>query len=60
MRELYVIEYLVQILYYPFASGVFDLALIKQGDSITRICSLAYELLESAVGGYTINEMYAS
>ncbi len=60
MRELYLVEYIVQVLYYPFASKSFNLMKITQEDLITRLCKDAYVLLKSSVGGYEINEMYAS
>ena len=60
MRELYLVEYIVQILYFPFATKSFNLMKITQEDLITRLCKNAYVLLKSAVGGYEINEMYAS
>lgn len=60
MRELYLVEYIVQILYFPFATKSFNLMRITQEDLITRLCQNAYVLLKSAVGGYEINEMYAS
>lgn len=60
MRELYLIEHIVQILYYPFATGKFTLANLTQSEPITKICQQAYVLLKNAVGGYTVNEMYAS
>lgn len=60
MRELYLVEYIVQILYFPFATKSFRLDRLQQDDLITRICQIAYELLKSAVGGYEINEMYAT
>ena len=60
MRELYLVEHLVMILYYPFASHTFELDRIRQNEPITRICSLAYVLLKNAVGGYIFSELYAS
>eukprot|EP00347_Sterkiella_histriomuscorum_P021853 403332539 len=60
VRELYLIELIVQILYYPFATGAHNLDDITVNDQITKICTLAYVLLKNAVGGYEINEMYAS
>jgi|LauGreDrversion4_2_1035121.scaffolds.fasta_scaffold61767_4 hypothetical protein len=60
MRELYLVEYIVQILYFPFVTKNFNLAKITQEDLITRLCKAAYELLKNSVGGYEINEMYAS
>jgi len=60
MRENYLVEYIVQILYFPFATRSFRLERLRQEDLITRLCQNAYILLKSAVGGYEINEMYAS
>lgn len=60
MRELYLVEMIVQILYYPFATGKWELAKLTQSDHITKVCQMAYVLLKNAVGGYTVNEMYAS
>jgi hypothetical protein len=60
LRELYLVEYIVQILYFPFATKSFRLERLQQDDLITRLCQIAYELLKSAVGGYELNEMYAT
>ncbi len=38
MRELYLCEYIVQILYFPFATKSFKLDRLKQEDLITRLC----------------------
>jgi hypothetical protein len=59
-RELYLIEMLVQILYYPFSTGAYNMDKLRQDEDITRICQLSYDLLKFAVGGYELNEMYAS
>jgi hypothetical protein len=60
LRELYLVEYIVQILYFPFATKTYTLAEITQDDYITLLCQDAYQLLDAAVGGYEINERYAS
>ena len=60
LRELYLVEYIVQILYFPFATKTYTLSLITQDDYITLLCQDAYQLLDAAVGGYEINERYAS
>jgi hypothetical protein len=60
LRELYLVEYIVQILYFPFATKTYTLSEITQDDFITLLCQDAYQLLDAAVGGYEINERYAS
>ena len=40
MRELKVVEVLVDILHYPFANNLFDLDLIRQGMPVTKVCVL--------------------
>jgi len=42
MRELRVIEAVVEYLHVPFASGAFKLENLKQDSSITLLCTLAY------------------
>lgn len=60
MRELRVIECLVEILHVPFASGAFDFISMTQDMAILQTCKLAYELLSLIVKNYRLNELYAS
>ena len=50
MRENYLVEYIVQILYFPFATRSFRLERLRQEDLITRLCQNAYILLKSWSG----------
>ena len=60
MRELRVIECIVDLLYIPFACGAFNFEQIKQDMAITDLCKLCYKLLSEIVIDYNLNEMYAS
>jgi len=61
MRELYMIESLVHIIYLPFtSSGDFNLANVRQGESITLVCQKAYMLIKIIASGYYQNELYVS
>ena len=60
MRELRVIECIVDILHMPFASGAFVFTELKQEDAITSLLKLCYSLLSLIVKDYRLNEMYAS
>jgi len=60
MRELRVIECIVDILHMPFASGAFVFEELKQEDAITSLLKLCYDLLTLIVKDYRLNEMYAS
>ena len=60
MRELRVIESCVQILYLPFATGVFNFNKMTQDMPITSICKLTYILLGKIIQSNRINEIYAS
>ena len=60
MRELRVIECIVDLLYMPFACGAFNFEQIKQDMAITDLCKLCYKLLSEIVIDYRLNEMYTS
>lgn len=60
MRELRVVECIVDILHMPFASGAFNFMEIKQDMAITSLIKLCYQLLSNIVRDYRLNEMYTS
>ena len=60
MRELRVVECIVDILHMPFASGAFNFMEIKQDMAITSLIRLCYQLLSNIVRDYRLNEMYTS
>jgi hypothetical protein len=60
MRELRVIECLVDILHMPFASGAFNFMALKQDMAIISLLKLCYQLLGFIVKDYRLNEMYCS
>jgi hypothetical protein len=55
MRELRVIEAVVQILHIPFATKIFDFSQITQDSAITSICKLSYNLMSAIVQEYDLN-----
>lgn len=60
MRELRVVECIVDILHMPFASGAFNFMEIKQDMAITSLIKLCYQLFSNIVRDYRLNEMYTS
>lgn len=63
MRELYMIEFLIHIIYLPFQKefgGEFMLKELKQTDIIVIVCKKAYEMIKLIGLGYFQNEMYLS
>ena len=60
MRELRIIELLVDCLYYPFSSGVFKIKELTNDMPIKIICTLCYRLILHSVKNYKNNELYAS
>ena len=62
MRELRVIECLVEILYVPFGSGnfVFSPKELNQDSAIISLMKLCYKLLSEIVKDYRPNEIYAA
>ena len=60
MRELRVIECLVEILHIPFACGAFNFTKMTQDMAILETCKLSYQLLSLIVKNYRLNELYAS
>jgi len=45
MRELYIVEHLVQIIYLPFDHGEYDILNLKGTDLIVKVCRIVYYLL---------------
>lgn len=60
MREMRVVECIVDILHMPFASGAFVFEDLKQEDAIISLIKLCYNLLSQIVKNYRLNEMYTS
>lgn len=60
IRELQLIDVVIQILYYPFNGGNYRIKELKRGDNVTMICRTAYFLLKFIVKDNRINELYAS
>jgi hypothetical protein len=52
MRELYIVESLVHIIYLPFTSGDYTLATVKGTDRIAQVCQRAYKLIKTIGFGY--------
>ena len=47
MRELFIVEHLVQIIYCPFTSGgEFDILSLRGTDIIVKVCRIVYTLLK--------------
>jgi hypothetical protein len=62
MRELYMVESLVRIIYLPFKQGCgdFDLNLMRQQNIIVKVCQKAYRLIKNIALKYYQNELYVS
>lgn len=60
MRELYIVESLVHIIYLPFAHGDFNLQSVRGSDVIARVCQKAYNLIKTIALCYYQNELYVS
>jgi hypothetical protein len=60
LKELSMIEFIVQMLYYPFATKTFSLDATRCNDLIAQICAQAYNLMSSIVVEYDLNGLYAS
>ena len=46
MRELYIVESLIHIIYLPFSKGEYNLAQLTQEDMIVKICQKAYNIVK--------------
>lgn len=60
MREIRVIDLLVDILYYPFADNLYNINDLTQRHPVTRICKLIYRLLKHIVKDNTLNKFYVA
>ena len=60
MRELYVIESLVHVIFLPFKYGDFELDTIRVNDVIAKVCQQSYRLITNIAIGYYQNELYVS
>lgn len=60
MRELYIVESLVQTIYLPFVYGDFKLEDIRTGDKISEVCLKSYNLIKLIALSYYQNELYVS
>jgi hypothetical protein len=52
MRELYIVESLVHIIYLPFSHGDFNLQSVRGTDLIAKVCQKAYNLIKTIGIGY--------
>ena len=52
MRELYIVESLVQTIYLPFMYGAYKLEDIRIGDKISDVCLKSYNLIKLIALGY--------
>lgn len=60
MRELYVVESLVHIIYLPFSHGEFKINNVTQDDVIVKICQKTYNIIKLIAVNYYQNELYVS
>lgn len=60
MRELYIVESLVHIIFLPFSFGDFNLLKVNQNEIIVKICQKAYLIIKEIGRGYYQNELYVS
>ena len=52
MRELYIVEHLVQIIYLPFEHGEYNILNLKGTDLIVKVCRIVYTLLKLIGSSY--------
>jgi hypothetical protein len=60
IRELYLVEMLVQTIFLPFSYGDYDLLTTKTTDIIAKVCKKVYNLIKNIGAGYYQNELYVS
>ena len=60
MRELRVLELLVDCMYYPFKIGGYTIQTLTDDMPLKTICILCYRLILHSVKDYRLNELYAS
>jgi hypothetical protein len=60
MRELYTIELLTDILYYPFTVNQQDLTTLNSENPLNYICVLCHTLIRFISQDYRANELYSS
>lgn len=60
MREMRVVELLVDCLYYPFVNGDYTIEGLTNEMPLKKICILCYRLILHSVKDYRLNELYAS
>jgi len=60
MRELYIVESLVRMIYLPFDYGEHVLKNVVQTDTIVKMSQQAYNMIKNIGVGYFQNELYVS
>lgn len=62
IRDMKIIEILVDLLYFPFKTGSYDIKLLqdKVPDDIIKLFILCYRLIKFTIEEYRPNEVYAS
>ena len=60
LREIRIIDLLIDFLHYPFSEKRFNILELTQRHPITRICQLVYRLLKHCVKDYNLNKFYVA
>ena len=62
MRELFMVESLIRIIYLPFKPGCGDFVLsqMRQHNVIVKACQKAYKMIKNIACKYYQNELYVS
>lgn len=61
MKDFKIIERCMDIIYYPFRLGLYDIKNLDKVDSdIVKILKLVYQLIKHIIKEYRPNELYAS
>ena len=61
MKDMRIIEFLIDILYFPFKNNVFDIKNLKKEDpNVIKIFQLTYRLIKHVIKEYRANELYAA
>jgi hypothetical protein len=60
LKDMGVIELMTDILAQPFISGIYDIKILKQTQTITRVLTLTYQTIKYIIKEYRPNELYCS
>jgi len=60
LRESRFIDFLIDMIQYPFSEGPYKLAELTQKHPVTRICQLVYRMLKHCVKDYNYNKFYVA